>query len=324
MMPIISVIMSVYKEPIAWIVKSIDSILAQTFRDFEFIIVLDNPSYINAKELLMEYANRDMRVQIIQNEVNVGLTKSLNKALHISKGEYIARMDADDISNERRFEVQYTFLKVNPSYGLCSPLIDVIDESDNTIMREDINSGNQANLVWECNIVHPGVMMRMELLEFRDPLYNEEFRTSQDYELWTFLTLKNVRVKYLDENLLKYRHSTQQVGNSRRHEQFENFKLIRRSFISKYLDPTGGTINSTSSAIEVLRFIKRSDKKTYSQDYLDRIIYLLYYSLTLKNKRYYISFLFRSRYLFFRLDSYYFIAITRLLWNKITLPKFEY
>lgn len=322
--PKISVIMSVYKESLEWIQKSIDSILMQSFDDFEFIIVVDNPYYEEVNELLKEYESKDNRVIIIQNKVNIGLTKSLNKAIHRARGKYIARMDADDISLENRFDVQFHFLENNSSYGVCTPVIDVIDEHDDTIM---CGSGNmiydQSGLIWECNIVHPGIMMRRDLLKLRDPLYNEIYRTSQDYELWTFLTLNRVLIMYLGVTLLKYRHSKQQIGNSRRQEQYKNFRIIRRSFITKYLDPLGEKLNVNSSANEVLEFIKQSECKTYSKNYLDKIVYLLYYSLILGSRKKLLYFHWIG-WIMFRFKTFYLLNIVRLLWSRNPLPKFEY
>ena len=91
----VSVVMSVYNEPQHFVKKAVDSILSQTFEDFEFIIVCDNPKNTSLYQYLMSVKDSDKRVKIIKNEVNIGLTKSLNKAIANSEGIYIARMDAD-------------------------------------------------------------------------------------------------------------------------------------------------------------------------------------------------------------------------------------
>src|SRR5690348_17026682 len=103
--------MSVYNEQDDWLKQSIESILNQTYQYFEFIIVLDNPNNKAAKRLLERYQQIDNRIKLIYNEENIGLTNSLNKALEVAKGTYIARMDADDISDPRRFEIQYNYFK---------------------------------------------------------------------------------------------------------------------------------------------------------------------------------------------------------------------
>lgn len=109
-MRLVSVIMSVYNEKPKWLKKSIDSILNQTYSNFEFIIVLDNPENSELKYILDEYKSKDSRVKVLINEVNKGLVFSLNKALNECIGQYIARMDADDISYPDRLEKQIKYL----------------------------------------------------------------------------------------------------------------------------------------------------------------------------------------------------------------------
>ena len=118
-MPKISVLMSVYNEPIDWMRQAIESILNQTYKDFEFIIVNDNPEREENQFVLNEYRNKDSRIIILCNEHNIGLTKSLNKGLTVANGEYIARMDADDIALPKRFEKQALYLAKNKNVFLC-------------------------------------------------------------------------------------------------------------------------------------------------------------------------------------------------------------
>ena len=99
----VSVLMSVYSEPKEWLISSINSILNQSFSDFEFIIINDNPTRSINSIVLNYFAITDSRVKIFENKSNIGLTKSLNKGLKLTEGKYIARMDADDISLPDRF-----------------------------------------------------------------------------------------------------------------------------------------------------------------------------------------------------------------------------
>ena len=129
----ISVIMSVYNEKKEWLQMSINSILNQSFKNFEFIIVLDNPDNIELKAVLEQFAAKDSRIKLIYNKKNMGLVYSLNSALKVAKGEYIARMDADDISELDRLEVQYNYFEQNPDIDFVSGFIRIIDEFDNVI-----------------------------------------------------------------------------------------------------------------------------------------------------------------------------------------------
>ena len=132
-MPKVSVIMSVYREPLEWIDASIKSILVQTYGDFEFLIVNDNPESEELCHFLNEKALSDNRISLIANERNIGLTKSLNVALTKSNGEYIARMDADDIACLNRLSSQVEYLDKNANHSVVHSNYSLIDENGDVI-----------------------------------------------------------------------------------------------------------------------------------------------------------------------------------------------
>ena len=107
----ISVLMCTYNEKVIELKESIESILNQSYANFEFIIVNDGPDNVKGKNVLNYYAQKDKRIKIIENEINIGLAASLNKGLDFCNGEYLARMDADDISMPDRLEKEMEFLK---------------------------------------------------------------------------------------------------------------------------------------------------------------------------------------------------------------------
>ena len=109
-MPKISVLMSVYNEPVDWMRQAIESILNQTYKDFEFIIVNDNPEREENQLVLNEYRDKDSRISVLCNDQNIGLTKSLNKGLENANCEFVARMDADDIAFPDRLKLQLQYL----------------------------------------------------------------------------------------------------------------------------------------------------------------------------------------------------------------------
>ena len=131
-MCLVSVIMSTYKESELFLRQSIESILNQSFNDFEFIIVLDNPDNNIHINLISDYAKKDHRIRFYINEYNLGLTKTLNKAILLAKGKYICRMDADDISISNRIEIQKEYLESN-NYDLIGGISQMIDEDGNAI-----------------------------------------------------------------------------------------------------------------------------------------------------------------------------------------------
>lgn len=218
--PKVSVVMSVYKERIDWLRTSIESILQQTFSDFEFIIICDNPLYDEGFSVLKKYQANDNRIIIIKNEENIGLTKSLNKGLTIANGEYIARMDADDISMKNRFEVQIDFLRNNPEIVACGSFITVINEKGEKIENRTLSKSPQQireNLIFSSPIAHPAAMFK-RVLNGEPVKYNENRRYSQDYALWVSLAA-NHDLANVPEYLLCYRESNVQISSKNHKEQ---------------------------------------------------------------------------------------------------------
>src|SRR5690606_13966390 len=132
-----SVIMSTYNERLDWIVSSVESILNQTYKNIEFIIIVDHPDRIELREILIGYEKQDSRIKLVFNEVNQGLVRSLNLALTYCTGRYIARMDADDISLLHRLEHQKTYLELYKLDFVFSG-VQVIDE-ENSMLYEGGN-----------------------------------------------------------------------------------------------------------------------------------------------------------------------------------------
>jgi len=126
--PKISVVMTTYREPEEYLRKSIESILNQTFEDFEFIIVLDDPNNERNEKLIEEYAKKDNRIVFLKNERNLGRGASRNRAIDIAKGKYIAIIDADDIALPERLEKQFNFLEENEDVDLLFTWAYWIDE----------------------------------------------------------------------------------------------------------------------------------------------------------------------------------------------------
>ena len=220
-MPRVSVIMSVYKEPIEWIELSIDSILSQTFSDFEFLIVNDNPSREENTNLLNEYHQKDGRVAPIINETNIGLTKSLNRALAIAQGEYIARMDADDMSLPQRFEKQVAYLNAHPEICVVGSWTGNIDEQGNRVPGVSKYDTDprwiRAQFLQNSQVGHPAAMFR-KVVKGHVVQYDESVRYAQDYSLWVSL-LPFGDIANIPEVLFCYRHNEQQITSSKNAEQ---------------------------------------------------------------------------------------------------------
>jgi len=210
--PTVSVLMAVFNGH-RYLYAALDSILDQTFRDFEFVVV-DDGSQDETPGILQDYTKRDGRIRVITGP-NQGLTKSLNEGLKQVRGKYLARMDCDDISLPQRLEKQVQFLDEHPDHvvvGCRCMLIDpdgypICEKRDIVLEHQQID---QALLRMRWPIVHPAVMMRTDAVREIGG-YDERYRTNQDHDL--FLRLAEVgKLANLPEILLLYRQHFESVG----------------------------------------------------------------------------------------------------------------
>ena len=319
--PKVSVVMSFCKEPLPWLKLAVESILNQTSRDFEFIVVCDDPTFEEGIAYLSQAAENDPRIHLIINESNIGPTKSFNRAIALAKGEYIARMDADDIAFPERFEKQITFLDTHPHISVCSTDVHIIDINGNIIRKNKYKKKlKQAlNIIINC-MVHPSVMYRRSLLEERSPIYNENYPYSQDYELWTFLMLKGHKFHTLDEALMFYRKSPSQISSTKSHIQLSLFKKAHREFIINWL--LSRDIISYDDATDLETMLKKADKAlrigaiaSEDREYLSFIAYVLYFSLGTYSWKWKFRYIFDCNMIAFRIP---FIYTFRLFFSRKT------
>ena len=232
-MPKISVVMSVYDEPIEWIRTAIDSIVNQSFSDWEFIIINDKPEKSDSALLLSGYAEKDRRIRIITNEHNIGLTRSLNKGIKVARGHYIARMDADDMSLPQRFERQVEYLDNHPNILAMGSWTGTIDKNGNLLNAvcryETDYRWVRAQFIQNSQISHPVAMFHRiinnELIQ-----YDESVRYAQDYSLMVKI-LQYGEISNLPEVLFCYRKSDNQITASKKSEQQAcAFKAQKKAF----------------------------------------------------------------------------------------------
>lgn len=207
----ISVIMAVYNGA-SYLLDSIASILNQTFRDFEFIII-DDESTDDSLEIIQKFAYQDQRIKIIKNKQNSGQTKSLNRGLKIAQGQYIARQDADDFSVRKRLMVQYSYLKNHPEIFLVGTSAILINEQGKRIghyHREDNPKKLSQILARHNYILHSGIMFCNHPLPFADckrwGVYREKFYYSQDYDFYLRLLTSGKKITNLPNLLIRYRY----------------------------------------------------------------------------------------------------------------------
>ena len=217
MAPKVSVVMSVYNGE-RHLRDAVESVLNQTFRDFEFIIV-DDGSTDRTWEILKSY--EDPRIVLARNRENIGLTKSLNKGLQMAKGQYIARQDADDISLPERLAKQVEFLESNGEVGLLSCSFVEIDDEGRSVSIQILpaeDSDLQERLLISNCFCHGAAMFRRECLESVGA-YREEFEFAQDYDLWLRIS-ERYKVANLEEALYRWRVRTDALSMTGRPSQY--------------------------------------------------------------------------------------------------------
>ena len=224
-MPRISAVMSVYNEE-RYLNESVDSILAQTFTDFEFIIV-DDGSTDGTAEILSGYD--DARVKVI-TQANQGLIPSLNTAIKQAGGEFLARMDADDISAPERFAKQVDFLRDNPGCGMCGTWYEEIDSTGARSGRKSFPTDDRELrrvLVKYNPFCHASVMMRRDLVEAVGGYDVELSRGGEDYDLW-FKLAERAAIANLPEVLIKRRYTSANISTVRERDHISGALVARR------------------------------------------------------------------------------------------------
>lgn len=238
--PLISVILPSYNAK-AYLADSIESILQQTFSDFELILI-DNVSTDGSDQLLKSFT--DPRIRLYINESNIGYTRSLNRGLSLARGRYIARMDADDISQKTRFEKQVQFLESNPDYGIIGCSYQIIN-AQGRIVGTRIMPESDLEIRWKnllCSpFCHPAVMIRKSILDQHQLTFDVEKEPAEDYHLWNRI-ISHSQGFNLAETLLHYRihgknESTLRAAEQQRQIESISFSHIQQAFPSDSITP---------------------------------------------------------------------------------------
>lgn len=207
-MPKVTVLMPVYNGE-KYLRESVDSILNQTFTDFELLVINDG-STDSSMDILSTY--NDPRLKIVTNEQNLRLIKTLNKGIDLATGTYIARMDCDDIADSKRLELQVQYMDNNLDVAVCGTGVKVIGKN----LKPWQLSGS-AELIKNCLyvrscMIHPSVMMRTDILKENNIYYDLDYAHAEDYELFQRISEK-YKVVNLKEPLLNYRWSDTSVSS---------------------------------------------------------------------------------------------------------------
>jgi glycosyltransferase involved in cell wall biosynthesis len=190
--------------------EAIESILHQTFSDFEFIII-DDGSNDSTPSLLARKAAVDSRILIHRFDNNRGLSTALNFGIRLARGQYVARMDADDISFPNRLQKQVRFMDTHPDIGVSGTWITFFGLSSGVMQYETEHDDIRSRLLFGALFCHPTVIFRRNIIFERDLFYDEQLTYAQDYELWGRVC-NRVRVANLPEVLLQYREHDTSLG----------------------------------------------------------------------------------------------------------------
>jgi glycosyltransferase involved in cell wall biosynthesis len=243
-MPKISVLMPVWNGE-KYLREAIESILNQTFADFEFIII-DDGSTDSSDAIIKSFS--DPRIIYIKNEANLKLAASLNRGLKMAQGKYLSRMDGDDIARPERLQAQFDFMEKHPDIDLCGAWAKIID-SEKILKMPARPELIAPLLLFYPPLIHPSVFWRLESFNRHQLAYDESFSKSQDFELWS-RAAKFLKITNLKKVLLDYRLTIEQINNFNNSDWRQNLlNTIRERTIKDLLPETTAEENEIHKKI---------------------------------------------------------------------------
>jgi glycosyltransferase involved in cell wall biosynthesis len=243
--PAVSVVMPVYNTS-KYLHAAIDSILCQTFQDFEFIII-DDASTDNSAEIIKSYS--DSRIILIEKPKNTGYTDSLNMAIKLAKGNYVARMDADDISLKNRFEKQVNYMEEHPDVLVLGTFYKVINSESVVAVPISYEEAKVVSIM-HVPVAHPTVFIRRNVFTGFNLVYDKAYEPAEDYHLWTRI-IEIGKIENLPEVLLHYRRHENQQSSLKIVQLLKAAQVIRFNQLSKLISFENKTYD-LGFAIDVL------------------------------------------------------------------------
>ena len=221
----ISVVMTVFNTKEEYLKTAIDSILNQTYKDFELIIINDGSTDETCEKVILSYS--DERIKYHKQE-NKGISAARNLGTQLANGKYVAVMDSDDIAFPERLEKEYKFLENNPEYSLVGSWFEVFPRKSVGKMLE---TPKILDFFHKCWIMHSSVMFRKEDFEKNNLYYDENLNCAVDYDLWCRAAAKFLKFYNLQEVLVKYRVEGQGIATKRRDERIRNTIRIQQNIL---------------------------------------------------------------------------------------------
>ena len=277
----ISVILPVYNAA-QYLKETIESVLTQTFSDFELIIINDG-STDESESIAISF--EDKRIIYIKNPINLGLIATLNKGIDLSTGKYIARMDADDICLPQRFEKQWNLMESNLNLDVCGSSITYFNTTGN-LKNWDVPLSDKlikTQLLVGPGFSHPTVFLRTSSLKQQQIYYSKDYIHAEDYELWVRLATLGFQFQNIKEPLLYYRiheenvsktnQGTQKLIHSKiQQQQFENFlKRPLNHHELTFFKPSNIKLPASIYLETVVKFINEMVRKNKKINYFDEV-----------------------------------------------------
>ncbi len=257
--PIVSVVLPVYNGE-KFLSEAIESVLNQTFGDFELVIINDG-STDSSLSIIQNFMSEDTRIKLIDRE-NKGLVTSLNEGIAIAKGQYIARMDADDICLPTRLSEQVSFLEKHPTVAVLGTQATMIDENGlkiGSVRTLKYNYLIKGFCFFSSPFIHPSVMLNRHILS-NHLYYSSEYLHAEDYELWSRISLLNeMKFANLSQHLLKYRIVKNSISRKNAIQQ----QVSSQEVISKYLIKENHQVNNNDRFKQLLTLIFFQKQKKY-------------------------------------------------------------
>lgn len=230
--PLVSVVMATFNEPLEFISLAIESILEQTYKNIE-LLILDDSTSEKVRSLIDSYESADVRVKVIRKNERMKFIPALNIGLQFANGKYIARMDADDISLKDRLEKQVNFMEMHPSVAVCGGAINIINEKNEITGERLYPLECKWMAVYRNPLAHPTVIMRKENVN-KGFIYDEKLRNAEDLDLWLRYIINGKHICNLNEKLLHYRVCGD-LAKKRGKAQFQtNLKIRISNFSFKF------------------------------------------------------------------------------------------
>ena len=229
-LPLVSVVMPVHNGA-RWIAASLQSLFAQTFTDFEIVLV-DDASSDDLSNVLAACA--DPRLRVIRFETNVGVSAARNAGIARAKGEYIAFCDADDLSLPERLATQYAYLQANPDVMGCGSAFICFDDQDRECVRHPTTFADIQRSMMRHNCFGLSTLM-LRAKALADERFNPQLRAAEDYDLWLRLMVRGYKLVNLPSVLLRYRLHPQQASQAKSEKLDQTSRQLRALYCAQVL-----------------------------------------------------------------------------------------